>query len=184
MPVFPLPFYPSQPYDQPPLSFGSSRGGGKQAHAGCDLAAPAGTQVLSVADGVVVQMPSGAFYTDPPSHGKPPAKTYDMIVRYSWGLVRYGEIDHKTPHGVARGAQVSEGQHIAFVAAQNTGTELHFELYRDPNELGPLTVMGNLKYLFVPSANYHRRKDLLDPAWFLYGCLLMNSDLYNFLKTV
>jgi len=183
MPVFPLPFYPSQAFDQPPLAFGSPRGK-NQAHAACDLAAPAGTKILSVADGVVVQMPSGAFYTDPSCGGKAPAKTYDMIVKYSWGLVRYGEIDHKTPPGISRGARVTEGQHIAFVAAQNTGTELHFELYQDPNDLSPLTVMGNMKYLYVPSANYHRRKDLLDPAWFLYGCLLVGSDLYAYMQTV
>lgn len=114
MPVFPLPFYPSQPYDQPPLAFGSPRGAQhQQAHAGCDLAAPAGTKILSVADGVVVRLPSGAFHTDPPSGGKPPAQTSDMIVQYSWGLVRYGEIDFKVPSGVTRGTRVSEGQHIA-----------------------------------------------------------------------
>src|SRR5258708_1219473 len=177
MPVFPLPFYPSQAYDQPPLAFGSPRGK-NQAHAACDLAAPAGTKVLSVADGVVVQMPSGAFFTDPALGSKPPAKTFDMIVKYSWGLVRYGEIDHKTPSGIARGARVTEGHHIAFVAAQNTGTERHFEFNQAPTALSPLTVINNIKYLYVPSANYHRRKDLLDPAWFLDGCLMAGSDLY------
>jgi len=184
MPVFPLPFYPTQPYDQPPLSFGSSRGGGKQAHAACDLAAPAGTAVLSVADGVVVQALSGIFYADPASGGKPVANTYDMIVRYPWGLVRYGEIDIKTPQGIVKGTAVTEGQQIASVAAQNTGTELHFELYGNPEDLSPLTVMGNMNYLYVPSANYHRRKDLQDPAWFLYGCLLANSSLYNYMQTL
>ena len=48
MPVFPLHVRPKESYKEPPRSFGSSRDHGARKHAGCDLYAPAGTEVLAV----------------------------------------------------------------------------------------------------------------------------------------
>ena len=53
MPIFPLHVRPKESYKEPPRSFGSSRDHGARKHAGCDLYAPAGTEVLAVEDGTV-----------------------------------------------------------------------------------------------------------------------------------
>jgi murein DD-endopeptidase MepM/ murein hydrolase activator NlpD len=168
--VFPLPFTPSQTYLEGSLAFGAPRrgDGGKQAHSACDLAAPAGTPIFSVDDGTVVRGPAGAFYVDPPSNSsQKPIPTYDLIVRYEFAVVRYCEIDKTLAPGVHKGARVVKGQHIATVSKQNTGTELHFEMYENTNDLSPLDVKEPKEYLYVPNKYYHRRLDLLDPTLFL-----------------
>src|ERR1035438_5940841 len=54
MATFPLKHRPKESYKERPRSFGGPRAGGKRKHAGCDLYAPAGTEVLAVADGTVI----------------------------------------------------------------------------------------------------------------------------------
>ena len=57
MPDFPLHVRPKESYKEPPRCFGSSRDHGARTHAGCDLYAQAGTEVLAVEDGQVVRGP-------------------------------------------------------------------------------------------------------------------------------
>lgn len=55
MPVLPLHLRPKESYKEPPRSLGSPRAKGVRKHAGCDLYAPAGTEVLAVEDGTVIR---------------------------------------------------------------------------------------------------------------------------------
>ena len=98
MPVFPLHVRPKESYKEPPRSFGSSRDHGARKHAGCDLYAPARTDVLAVEDGTVIRGPY-LFYD----------VVYALEVQHPSGIVRYGEISHAA-EGIATGAAVKAGQ--------------------------------------------------------------------------
>ena len=89
MPVFPLHVRPKESYKEPPRSFGSSRDHGARKHAGCDLYAPAGTEVLAVEDGTVIRGPY-LFYD----------VVYALEVQHPSGIVRYGEIS-RAAEGIA-----------------------------------------------------------------------------------
>lgn len=152
MATFPLRARPAQSYHHRPLAFGSPRDGGARKHAGCDLYAPAGTEVLAVEAGIVTRGPY-LFYDG----------VYAIEVTHSCGVVRYGEIESAS---VQEGMTVSEGQVIALVGKMATVPQsmLHFELYAG-NRTGPLTVRGR--------EPYHRRYDLMDPTAFLDGCVCL-----------
>lgn len=145
--VFPMHQRPAADYHVAPRRFGANRAGGRK-HAGCDLYAPAGTEILAMADGQVVRGPY-YFYEG----------TYALEVRHDDGkVVRYGEIKEAVPSGVEVGARVSRGQVIAAVGLLNSGSSmLHLEMYGG-TQTGSLTQAGN---------DFKRRADLIDPTRFL-----------------
>jgi murein DD-endopeptidase MepM/ murein hydrolase activator NlpD len=140
---FPLPFVPAQSYKTGGRRFGARRDGGKRQHAGCDLIAPAGTEIYAVDSGVVIRGPY-PFY-----HG-----TYALEIQHGHFLVRYCEI-RGAAQGISTGTTVMQGQLIAYVGRMYTSSMLHFEMYRG-TEGGPLTQRGN--------PPFQRRADLFDPT--------------------
>lgn len=140
---FPLRSRPSLSYKTGGRYFGAPRSSGRL-HAGCDLIAPAGTEILAVADGVLGA--SYAFYSG----------TDALEVTHTGGfVVRYGEISGLAS-GLRRGSSVTRGQLIAYVGRLASGSSmLHFELYRGTSS-GGLTVRSN--------PPYQRRADLVDPT--------------------
>jgi murein DD-endopeptidase MepM/ murein hydrolase activator NlpD len=180
--VFPLTFVPQDDFTRGGLAFGANRG--SLDHAGCDLVAPAGTQVLSMYDGTIWYM--GTFFVSYPKSG--PDVSYlgnsdlcqdAMILNVGWvtyelavisddvGIIRYGEVAPTFPPGIGFGTKVKAGQHIAWVGPQFGGTMLHLEVFDDPGRRDRLTQMGNKHYRFVPAKNYNRRDDLQDPTFML-----------------
>ena len=136
--------------------FGAVRSDGRL-HAGIDwyVENGAGTPVYAMADGTVEEYLYDSFY----------GGTGMLSVRHDDGSVaRYGEV---TPL-VKSGVRVRKGQQIAVLKANSYdgGTMLHLELYRGTAS-GSLTVSGNRSYTFLPSGNYRRRNDLLDPTFLL-----------------
>ena len=153
--VFPMHQRPADDYHVSPRRFGANRAGGRK-HAGCDLYAPAGTEILAMADGQVIRGPY-FFYEG----------TYALEVRHDDGMVlRYGEIKEAVPSGVEVGARVARGQVIAAVGLLNSGSSmLHLEMYRG-TETGSLTQAGN---------EFKRRADLIDPTRFLDDAPLLSE---------
>ncbi|MEZ5428842.1 MAG: M23 family metallopeptidase [Pyrinomonadaceae bacterium] len=130
--------------------FGAPRDGGRK-HGGVDLAAPAGTAVFAVDDGVVIEAAGGfdKYGTSVVSieHGD----IYDD----DYCIVRYGEVDTLM---VRQGSKVKKGDMIAKVGKQPGGTQLHLEMYS-----------GDLSGQFKQENNlpYKRRSDLIDPSPFV-----------------
>jgi hypothetical protein len=145
--IFPLRKKPAQDYTSGGRAFGSMRAGNRK-HAGCDLIAFPGTEILAMADGVVSRGPY-YFYEG----------TYALEIKHDNGMVvRYGEISQRVPAGISAGTSVSRGQIIARVGQLNSGSSmLHLEMY-EGYENGPLTQTGN---------SYVRRSDLTDPTPYL-----------------
>ncbi|HCE2379867.1 M23 family metallopeptidase [Vibrio parahaemolyticus] len=146
---FPLKTRPAQSYTVAPRSFGSNRSNGRK-HAGCDLYAPAGTEILSMLDGKVVNIYS--FYLG----------TKAIEVDHGIFLARYGEISDVVD-GIKVGSMIKRGDVIAKVGTLKfkngeTMSMLHLELY-SKSQTGPLTVRDNLPY--------KRRSDLMDPTNYL-----------------
>ncbi len=146
--IFPLRQRPDHPYNTGGRRFGASRNSGNRKHAGCDLIAPGGTEILAMASGTVMRGPY-LFYSG----------TYALEVKHSNGkVVRYGEIMKIVPAGVRVGARVSQGQVIARVGQLQSGSSmLHLEIYSGAGN-GSLTQAGN---------KYKRRSDLIDPTAYL-----------------
>lgn len=128
--------------------FGSRRGGGKRKHAGCDLYAPAGTEIRAMADGVVRHV--GFFYDN----------TDHIEIVHEKHIIRYGEV-MLGKSLVKKGDKVVKGQVIAHVGTLTTkgipSMMLHLEMYSNPNDAGSLSGSGI----------YRRRSDLVDPTSFL-----------------
>ena len=154
MPTFPLRQRPALDYKTPPRSFGAVRDKGRRKHAGCDLYAPIGTEVLAVEDGEI-QGVVYPFYLG----------TYALEVRHASGIVRYGEIQRNTPREWKRGDRVSAGEVLGYIGQLQglTVSMLHFELYSGTGD-GPLTVRAG---------EFQRRDDLMDPTPFLDGCSIV-----------
>lgn len=154
---WPLRNRPSLDYHIGGRYFGAPRDGGSRAHAGCDLIAPSGTQVLAVANGTVTAGPY-YFYEG----------TYALEVRHDTGFTaRYGEIRGTVPAGIRVGARVTRGQVIAYVGRLNSGSSmLHFEMFKGTAS-GSLTQGGNRTYDFVPNRPYSRRRDVINPTYYL-----------------
>jgi len=157
MPVFPLHVRPKESYKEPPRSFGSSRDHGARKHAGCDLYASAGTEVLAVEDGTVIRGPC-LFYD----------VVYALEVQHPSGIVRYGEISHAA-QGIATGVAVTAGQAIGYVGKMQTVAQsmLHLELFAGTAQ-GPLTDRNHPPFM--------RRGDLVDPAAFLDSCMEVTNN--------
>jgi murein DD-endopeptidase MepM/ murein hydrolase activator NlpD len=146
--IFPVPAWiEAFPYNTGMRRFGSNRDGGKRKHAGCDLYAPLGSEVIAIADGVVLD--AYEFYL----------KTHAVEVKHGTvnGIVRYGEI--KIAPGIAPGASVKEGQVIGYVAKLNSHIHpmLHLELYSGA-AVGPLSILNS------KGGAFQRRSDLVDPT--------------------
>lgn len=128
--------------------FGSNRSGGKRKHAGCDLYAPAGTEIRAMADGVVRNI--YYFYDN----------TDAIEIVHPKHIIRYGEV-RKGKALVKAGDKVVKGQVIAYVGSLTTkgipSMMLHLEMYSNPNNKGTLN----------GTSVYKRRSDLIDPTPFL-----------------
>jgi murein DD-endopeptidase MepM/ murein hydrolase activator NlpD len=155
--TFPLRQRPAADYHVRPRSFGAPRGaspqtpGGTREHAGCDLYAPPGTEILAMETGTVTRA------------GYP---FYDVVFALevtgaSGRVIRYGEIASAAP-GLALDAQVEEGQVVAHVGKMVTVAQamLHLEMY-DGTGTGPLTDRARAPFM--------RRADLTDPTAWLDG---------------
>lgn len=120
-------------------------------HAGCDLYALNGTEVIAVKDGVVVGDLTD-FYES----------TFELQIDHRDFIVRYGELDNKRAEGIKVGAQVKQGQVIGYIkkVANYHQPMLHLEMY-SKNAIGKLTDKSNKPY--------QRRSDLIDPTPYLDG---------------
>jgi murein DD-endopeptidase MepM/ murein hydrolase activator NlpD len=149
-PVFIFPFAerPALDYKSGGRQFGASRSSGTRKHAGCDLKAPKGTEILSMANGEIIRGPA-YFYEG----------TYALEVKHENDMVvRYGEISAHVPQEIKAGAKVSKGQVIALVGQLHSGNSmLHLEMYSGKGT-GPLTQTGT---------PFKRRADLIDPTLYL-----------------
>src|ERR1039457_7734983 len=92
MSVFPLRKRPAASYKERPRGFGNPRANGARKHAGCDLYAPVGTEVLAVEDGEVIAGPY-LFYD-----------VVDAVeIRHASGvIVRYGEVNRSEERRVGK----------------------------------------------------------------------------------
>ncbi len=132
-------------YTEEPRNFGSCRDNCTRRHAAADLYAQTGTLVRSIGAGEVIDFYE--FYLG----------TYALVVDYGDFIVRYGEITEELPQGIRVGAQVKQGQAIAYVGRLIGLSQdmVHFERFAGW-EQGPLTNRENYPY--------QRRKDLVDPT--------------------
>lgn len=155
--IFPLREKPAADYHTGAREFGANRAGGRK-HAGCDLKAPPGTEIVAMANGEVIRGPY-FFYEG----------TYALEIKHANGMVvRYGEISQKVLVGIKEGTRVSQGQVIALVGKLDSGNSmLHLEMYKG-TESGALTQSGN---------KFKRRSDLVDPAPYLDAAPLLGSSL-------
>ncbi len=119
-------------------------------HAGCDLYADEGTEVLAVKDGTVVG--DGFKFFD--------IGTFQVIIDHGDFLCRYTELNNKKAPNIEDGKFVKQGQVIGYIGKTTVYHQpmLHFEMYRELSPNG-LTDKNN--------PPYKRRKDLLDPTVFL-----------------
>jgi murein DD-endopeptidase MepM/ murein hydrolase activator NlpD len=149
MACFPLRQVPQESWHEAPRKFGNAREQNAREHAGCDLYAPYGTEVLAIENGTVVRAPY-KFYAD----------TYAVEIQHSFGIARYCEIDRSCT--LTLGQEVKEGEVIAKIGHLRgiaVGSDmLHIEIY-DGSAEGPLTEFQNKPFC--------RRKDLIDPTDFL-----------------
>lgn len=155
--IFPLRQKPNIDYHNGGRHFTAPRNGGTRKHAGCDLIAAKGTEILAMADGQVIQSPYYFF-----------SGTYALEVKHDNGMVvRYCEISQTLPRGIKSGARVSRGQVIAYVGRLDSGSSmLHLEMYQGTKS-GPLTQTGNI---------YKRRSDLVDPTPYLDNALTSTRE--------
>jgi murein DD-endopeptidase MepM/ murein hydrolase activator NlpD len=98
-------------------------------HKGVDFAAPRGTPVRAVGDGVVTHAGWNGRY------GKAIDLEHD-----SRFLSRYAHL-HNFAEGITHGTEVKKGQIIGYVGStgRSTGPHLHFELYKDQQYVDPLS---------------------------------------------
>lgn len=144
--LFPLKV-PTDSYKKGFAQFGSNRSNGKRKHAGCDLYAPAGTEIRAMADGVVRNI--YYFYSN----------TDAIEIVHKNHIIRYGEVC-KGKSLVKAGDKVVKGQVIGYVGSLSIKVPsmmLHLEMYSNPNDTGTLTGTNI----------YKRRSDLVDPTPYL-----------------
>lgn len=128
--------------------FGSNRSKGTRKHAGCDLYAPAGTEIRAMADGVVRSV--YYFYSN----------TDAIEIVHKNHIIRYGEV--KRGKSLFKAEQkVKKGQVIGYVGSLSIkgipSMMLHLEMYSNPNNKGTLSGTNI----------YKRRSDLVDPTLYL-----------------
>lgn len=99
-------------------------------HMGIDFAAPRGTPVRAVGDGIISQAGWNGPY----------GKTVD-IKHDSTYTSRYAHLHGFAP-GIRDGTKVIKGQIIGYVGStgRTTGPHLHFELFKDQQYIDPLTI--------------------------------------------
>ncbi|MFK7766475.1 MAG: peptidoglycan-binding protein [Mariniblastus sp.] len=138
-------------------AFGSNRSNGTRAHAACDIYFPQGTHIHAITDGVVIEGPY-AFY----------AGTYAIEIDHGSFTARYGEVQQNAQ--VAKGDQVTAGQHIAqvghLIGINVPSDMLHLELYSGAGS-GPLSVSGAGGKVHTNGLPFRRRRDLLNPTSYL-----------------
>jgi murein DD-endopeptidase MepM/ murein hydrolase activator NlpD len=154
MAIFPLRFRPKESYHEHPRCFGNAREGGNRSHAGCDLYAPPGTDILAVEDGIVLRT-GYQFYLS----------SIAIYIEHASGVIRYCELG-EISESLKIGSTVRAGQVIAKIGKLQglPLSMLHLEMYSG-------TVSGPLSNFQVPP--YDRRKDLMDPTPFLDACILL-----------
>lgn len=146
---FPLRKKPIKSYKTGPRKFGSNRSNGARLHAGCDLYAPKGEEVLALKDGKVLRY--ARFYQ----------KTYAIEVDHGNFIARYCEI-FRANSKIRKNAKIQRGQVIGNIGELvfKSGTKmsmLHIEMYA-----------GKAKgRLSRKSGKYRRRLDLINPTHYL-----------------
>ena len=193
---------PSVNYHISQQSFGSNRSGGRK-HGACDLYAPVNTKIYAMDDGVIKRFSNFYWqtYAIEVDHG-------DFVSRYSEVQPPldhgYNEGVNNPPSSICKGlangfvvgSRVKMGQHIGYVGQlrpiNNSGNRynfqhimLHLEMYSKTITSGNLSLSGlndPKNYKDVESKyrmyKFYRRKDLLDPTYFL-DYALDDPDLYD-----
>ncbi|WP_444847522.1 peptidoglycan DD-metalloendopeptidase family protein [Duganella caerulea] len=120
-------------------------------HKGIDIAAPSGTPVHAVADGVVVS--AGQLTENASRYGK------TVILQHGAQRTLYA---HLTSMNVKPGAIVKAGQQIGTVGETGfaTGPHLHFEVRQDETSIDPATKLANLDAVSTRHALLVRRQQL------------------------
>jgi len=120
-------------------------------HKGIDIAAPSGTPVHAVADGVVVS--AGQLTENAGRYGK------TVILQHGEQRTLYA---HLTSISVKPGAIVKAGQQIGTVGETGfaTGPHLHFEVRQDETLIDPATKLANLDAVSTRHALLVRRQQL------------------------
>jgi murein DD-endopeptidase MepM/ murein hydrolase activator NlpD len=110
-------------------------------HTGVDFAAPRGTPVRAVGDGVIAL----ADWIGP--YGKTVEIQHDSTY-----TTRYAHLE-KFADGIRTGTPISKGQVIGYVGStgRTTGPHLHFELYKDQQYVDPLSVDFPAEDLIEPA---------------------------------
>jgi murein DD-endopeptidase MepM/ murein hydrolase activator NlpD len=123
-----------------------------RAHRGVDYAAPTGTPVRSVADGVVEF--SGW------------QNGYGNVVKVQHGKERSTLYAHLSRIDVSKGQAVEQGQHIGAVGATGwaTGPHLHFEFLVDGDHVDPLSIARTADTLTIDGASRARFAELANSA--------------------
>jgi murein DD-endopeptidase MepM/ murein hydrolase activator NlpD len=104
--------------------------GGREFHHGIDIVAPANTEILAPADGVVAR--AGRF-------GQL-GKSLDIAHGYGY-VTRYA---HMNEIGVRAGDRVHRGDPLGLVGStgRSTGAHLHYEVFRDGRRVNPWPYLG------------------------------------------
>lgn len=151
--VWPVPDWNSaESYHIGMKRFGANRPGGRL-HAGCDLYAPVGSEVLAIGPGKIVV--AGLFYD----------KADEVQIEHDGiGLVRYAEI--LLAPGISAGISIPAGQVLGTIKRMPSvsATMLHIELYENTDPLlkgKSLTPKKELRTIEA-SGPYIRRGDLKD----------------------
>ena len=108
----------------PARRFGATRGGGSRRHAGVDIYARAGNEVVACQDGTIV-----SFYGFCCGREK---TSWALIIDHDTVVINYGEVtpDSLQRVGLAPGSSVRAGQTVAFIGVNPGGSSmLHFETY-------------------------------------------------------
>lgn len=110
-------------------------------HTGVDFAAPRGTPVRAVSNGVIAL----ADWSGP--YGKTVEIQHDSTY-----TTRYAHLE-KFADGIRAGTSISKGQVIGYVGStgRTTGPHLHFELYKDQQYVDPLSVDFPAEDLIEPA---------------------------------
>lgn len=102
-------------------------------HEGVDIAAPSGTKVLAVEDGVITQAGNSASY------GR------FVEVRHENGLTSFYAHLGRVERGARAGVAVTAGTPIGRIGSSgtSTGPHLHFEIRRGERPLNPVAFIGH-----------------------------------------
>lgn len=121
-------------------------------HRGVDIAAPSGTPVRAVEDGVIVRSGTSASY------GR------FVEVKHDGGLTSFYAHLGRIERGAKAGATVSGGAVIGRIGSSgvSTGPHLHFEIRRGETPLNPVAFIGRefatAEQLPLKSAAYYPKK--------------------------